>query len=325
MTVNPTVATLFFCGLLGPGMAVVRSGQSYQVNLTAPDGLQNSFTVHEPLEFDTEADYAVVIQGHGMGSSRDQTGDDPFNAALRSAGYYVVSFDQRGHGESGGDVEMMNPDSDGDYLLQILNFVRNGSTGDQLPVIKLKRDCGTGIVTNNTDCVGAIGYSYGGMFQFLLSAIDPEGSIKAMVPEIAPYDLLNSFAPNSIDRSAWSVLLSDTRDDPQLRNWTQEARQTGSTPQQAEVAFLYHSFRYFCDEELASLVDPELYPEDSDFRPSGRYQAGSYPGNNILHWSSPYDNLFPLNEEYNAVKCNKAKGGNSRYFSYGSGHGGRFA
>ena len=67
----------------------------------------------------------LIVQSHGFGGSRitdlDEAPDDANASELATreawqAGYFVVSFDQRGFGETGGSVKVENPDFEGrDY------------------------------------------------------------------------------------------------------------------------------------------------------------------------------------------------------------------
>eukprot|EP00127_Corallochytrium_limacisporum_P006067 Clim_evm16s218 gene=Clim_evmTU16s218 len=307
-----------------PTFAEVRVGTGYDVTLEAFDGENNVFTVWEPSAVDTEAVYPVVLHSHGYGGSRDSDGSNEFNLALREAGYYVVSIDERGHGDSGGFISTMSPDKEGKNLLQIIEFVRSG--GSTEAPIALKTDCATG-TTDNTDCVGSIGGSYGGMYQLLLSSIDAEGTIKAMVPEIFPYDLTRALHQNEVYKSVWGALLafggnsaSEQGQDPYINEGNAQGAATGTLPQDKIDAFLYQSFRYFCEPELDG-VGMDTIPEDSGFVPSGDYSAGTFQGNTIMGWNSPFDHLFDLNQEALSLECNDKAGGRSIYMTYGSGHG----
>eukprot|EP00127_Corallochytrium_limacisporum_P005585 Clim_evm5s208 gene=Clim_evmTU5s208 len=317
------IAVSALAALAVPALAVIREGTGYNVTLEAYDGVDNVFTVWEPVAFDSEAVYPVVLQGHGYGGSRDSQGKNQFNNELREAGYYVVTIDQRGHGESGGYISTMNPDKEGRNLLQIVDFVRNGGSAEA--PIALKTDCSG--VTGNTDCVGSIGASYGGMYQLLISGIDSEGSVKAMVPEIFPYDLTRAMNHNEAYKITWGNLLgvsgnsaSELGQDPYINEGNRQGTLTGTLPQDKVDAFTYQSFRYFCEADLDG-VGMDTIPEDSGFVPSGDYTAGTFKGNTIMAWNSPFDNLFDLNQEASTLECNTKVGGRSIYMSYGTGHG----
>ena len=53
----------------------------------------------------------MVLHSHGWGGSR--TTDPASFAYLTDAGFGVLSFDQRGFGESGGQAYIENPDVEG--------------------------------------------------------------------------------------------------------------------------------------------------------------------------------------------------------------------
>ena len=63
--------------------------------------------VMEPAELTAGESYPLVLHGHGYGGSRD-TAPSTFQQRLRDAGYYVISIDQRGFGESSGTVRVMS-------------------------------------------------------------------------------------------------------------------------------------------------------------------------------------------------------------------------
>ena len=99
-------------------------GRHYHVVLEAPDGFANSFEVFEPDSIDcanaSNGAHPLILQGHGYGGSRN-TADDAFSS-YRASGYAVISIDQRGFGESGGTVRTMDPEAEGQYLNQILDW-----------------------------------------------------------------------------------------------------------------------------------------------------------------------------------------------------------
>ena len=138
----------------------------------------------------------MIMHSHGWGGSRTK---DPaaFNRFLK-AGYGVLSFDQRGFGESGGHAYVENPAVEGRdvrklvRLISRLGWVKRDGRGDPR--------------------MGAIGGSYGGGYQFLAAfeELRKKGKpvLDALAPEITWYDLNESLAPEAVVRTAWAAALS---------------------------------------------------------------------------------------------------------------------
>lgn len=62
-----------------------------------------------------------MLHGHGYGGSRAQTPGGILKRLVDN-GAGVISIDQRGFGESGGTVRVLDPDFEGQDLLQILDW-----------------------------------------------------------------------------------------------------------------------------------------------------------------------------------------------------------
>ena len=136
------------------------------------------------------------MHSHGWGGSR--TRDAASFQKWLDAGYGVLSFDQRGFGESGGKAHVQNPDVEGHDVRRLIAFiadlgwVRKDAPGDPR--------------------MGAIGGSYGGGFQFLgaFESLRLRGTpiFDALAPEITWYDLKESLAPEEVTRTEWAAALS---------------------------------------------------------------------------------------------------------------------
>jgi len=138
----------------------------------------------------------LILHSHGWGGSR--TKDPAAFGRFLKAGYGVLSFDQRGFGESGGHAYVENPAVEGRdvrklvRLVSRLGWVRQDGRGDPR--------------------LGAIGGSYGGGYQFLAAfeELRTKGKpvLDALAPEITWYDLNESLAPEQVVRTAWAAALS---------------------------------------------------------------------------------------------------------------------
>lgn len=138
----------------------------------------------------------MIMHSHGWGGSR--TTDASKFRAFTQAGYAVISFDQRGWGQSGGHAHVENPAIEGRdvrrlvRLVSTLSWVTQDGTGDPR--------------------LGSIGGSYGGGYQFLGAfeelRLHGKPIFDALAPEITWNDLRGSIAPEGVVRTEWALALS---------------------------------------------------------------------------------------------------------------------
>ncbi|MDQ1372937.1 MAG: type transport system ATP-binding protein, partial [Actinomycetota bacterium] len=153
------------------------------------------YSLFRPAGADAANPVPMVLHSHGWGGSRTTNAAD--FAAWMKAGFGVLSFDQRGWGESGGKAHVENPDLEGKDvqglvdLVAGLDWVAKDKPGD--PVL------------------GSIGGSYGGGYQFVgaFSELRDRGTTRfdALAPEITWWDLKESLAPQEMVRTAWNAAL----------------------------------------------------------------------------------------------------------------------
>jgi pimeloyl-ACP methyl ester carboxylesterase len=154
------------------------------------------YTLFRPAGASRTDRVPFIMHSHGWGGSR--TKDPAQFQKWLDAGYGVLSFDQRGFGESGGKAHVENPDFEGHDVRRLIDFiadlgwVRKDGPGDPR--------------------MGAIGGSYGGGYQFLgaFESLRLEGKpvFDALAPEITWYDLKESLAPEGVTRTEWAAALS---------------------------------------------------------------------------------------------------------------------
>jgi ABC-2 type transport system ATP-binding protein len=166
-----------------------------QTVTSSADGTAIVITVLKPATASADAQVPVILQSHGWGGSR-WTSVSQAQSWL-DAGIGVVSIDQRGHGASGGEANVQDPDLEAEDIQSVIShiatfdWVRLDGPGD--PVL------------------GAIGGSYGGGYQTMaaLDEIQETGSTRfnALAPEITWYDLPDSLAPQAVPRTLWTALL----------------------------------------------------------------------------------------------------------------------
>ncbi|MGB0190613.1 MAG: alpha/beta fold hydrolase, partial [Nocardioides sp.] len=154
------------------------------------------WTLFQPAGATPERPVPLVFQSHGWGGSRwTESGQ-----ALRFTrhGYGVLSFDQRGFGESGGHAHVENPDLEGHDVRALVKLV------SELPWVIQDR--------KGDPRIGAIGGSYGGGYQFLMAFEEIRATgrqvVDALVPQITWHDLEESLAPEGVVRTEWALALS---------------------------------------------------------------------------------------------------------------------
>ncbi|HEX6249441.1 MAG TPA: CocE/NonD family hydrolase [Nocardioidaceae bacterium] len=158
--------------------------------------VQICYTLFKPGGASRTAKVPMIMHSHGWGGSRTK---DP--AAFRTwldAGFGVLSFDQRGFGESGGKARVENPAVEGRDVARLvariarLRWVRKDGKGDPR--------------------LGAVGGSYGGGYQYVgaFRLLQTRGKpvFDALAPEITWYDLNESLAPQEVVRSTWASVLA---------------------------------------------------------------------------------------------------------------------
>lgn len=154
------------------------------------------YSIFRPAGASGRRPVPLVFQSHGWGGSRWTTPEQA--QRFTDAGYGVLSFDQRGFGESGGTAHVENPDFEGKDVRALVALV------SELPWVQQD---GPG-----DPRIGAIGGSYGGGYQFLMAFEEIRATgrqvVDALVPEITWHDLNESLAPDGVVRTEWVSLLS---------------------------------------------------------------------------------------------------------------------
>jgi ABC-2 type transport system ATP-binding protein len=144
-------------------------------------------SIYKPKVASADQKVPVLLHSHGFTGKR-ATAEDAFTP-LVAAGFGVVSFDERGHGDSKDDSEVyfMHPDYEVQDVIKVIDHVATldwvllESPGDPL--------------------LGAIGGSYGGAYQLMGAIFDPR--LDAIVPEISWHDITEALAPGGAVKSGW--------------------------------------------------------------------------------------------------------------------------
>lgn len=136
----------------------------------------------------------LVAPGYGKAgnTSPDQNFSDVVGAhTLRSAGYNVLTWDPRGMGGSGGNVNFDSPDFEARDVQALIDFV--AAQPDAL------------LDGPGDPRVGMSGTSYGGGIQLVSAAIDPR--IDAIVPDQAWHSLVTSFFKDGALKAGWTTTI----------------------------------------------------------------------------------------------------------------------
>jgi ABC-2 type transport system ATP-binding protein len=258
--------------------------------VTSFDGTPIAITIFEPAGASAEHPVPVVLDSHGWAGERRRTVDGTVHALLED-GFGVVSIDQRGHGESGGEANIQDPDLEVRDIQLVIDRVA------ALPWVQLEAP--------GDPVLGAIGGSYGGAYQTMTAlaeqATRPGGTrFDALVPEITWHDLPDSLAPSGVPRTAWLTALY-AAGAPMVPAYVHrafaEGMATGELPAFAAEELASHGPRHFTDAGVR-LDIPVLLRQGSS------------------------DNLFNLNQalrNYDAMLTPGARA-RSSLFTYNGGH-----
>ena len=164
-------------------------------NTTAPVDI--CYTLFRPDGATATTKVPAILHSHGWGGSRITTIDATVQRWL-DAGYGVLSFDQRGFGQSGGHAYVENPAYEGIDVQKMIgvvasqDWVQLDGPGDPR--------------------LGAIGGSYGGGYQFVgaFTNLMTKGKpiFDVLAPEITWFDLTESLSPEGVSRTEWAAGLS---------------------------------------------------------------------------------------------------------------------
>lgn len=273
-----------------------RAAIYYDVDIKTFDGISLKATVFQP-KLQPGQSAPVVIHSHSFGVYRMSGPRSLYarnivsgKAALAAwkAGYWVVSYDQRGHGNSGGRIEGMSPEFEVRDLSVVIDWVENN-----LQPIAFH---------NGDPLIGMVGESYAGSLQLLGSVMDPR--IDAIVPITTWYDIHQSIAPANVPKTGWLAWLkrltlmangfSPIPMDPEVyKSYTQA--QKGHFSDAALERWDNRSLKHFCDQSRFGQADVLLI---QGFR----------------------DVLFPMNEAARAFNCLEQAGVDVRLLGLQGGH-----
>jgi ABC-2 type transport system ATP-binding protein len=141
----------------------------------------------------------TVLVGPGWSSpgetNQDSSSDELFGGVglgpLRNAGYNVITWDPRGFGSSGGQVEVDSPDYEARDVSALIDWLATQ------PEAQLDKA--------GDPRVGMNGSSYGGGIQWVTAARDPR--VDAITPNISWNSLTTSLYKDGALKSGWGLVL----------------------------------------------------------------------------------------------------------------------
>ncbi|KPA15898.1 peptidase S15 [Candidatus Magnetomorum sp. HK-1] len=172
----------------------------YHVTIQSFDGVKIRATVFQP-DLSPNETAPLIIQTHGFGGFRTSSPISfyakwmiPGQIAIHAwkQGYWVISYDQRGFGGSGGNINIMDPDIEVRDATIVLDWAI-----ENLPRIRMDK--------TNDPKVGMVGESYGGGVQLLASVMDSR--IDAIIPIATWYDLSSALGSNGYVKTGWGAIL----------------------------------------------------------------------------------------------------------------------
>jgi ABC-2 type transport system ATP-binding protein len=209
------VLALVLLAALAPPVAQAQEGHTRTDAVVAgAGGTSIAISIYQPAGASETAPAPVILHSHGWGGSRSSS-DGAFQREL-DRGFGVVSIDQRGFGQSGGQANVQDPELEGRDIIAVIDHVAS------LDWVAKDLD-GSGEPIADDPVLFAMGGSYGGGFQLVTAlteirdtaTYDEDGEIvepgrtrfNALAPDMAWFDLSRSLAPEGVVRTAWAVLL----------------------------------------------------------------------------------------------------------------------
>lgn len=287
--------------MAGTGAAETRAGESYDVFLSSDvDGETIAFTVHEPDQLHVGNGYPLLLHSHGYSGTRinasGRGSGESFDGRALAGGYGILSLDERGHGESGGLIRVLDPDFAGADWMQVLDWVETN-----LGWVMTRKDA----EGNDDPVLGSYGGSYGGGFQHLIYRIDEKDRLDAMAPDITWHNLNYSLYPNRVFKTYWGTLLSAGGN----------ALANGQHPDvNAGLGLALASNQLTAEQQALLYRNSIAFNCDGNGRPLRPIDA--------LYSQSAGDTLFNFNEAVQNVECVGALGGDVRLVIKPAGHSG---
>ena len=265
---------LLATALAAPATASSRTKTDVTVT-SKKDGTPIVISVYKPDSATATTPVPVILHSHGWAGSRTK-GATAFKTELER-GYGVVSIDQRGHGDSGGQANVEDPEFEGQDMISVIDYVAG--------LDWVAKDTDTGRA--NDPVLFAMGGSYGGGYQFVAAFTELRDlgytRLNALAPEITWHNLSQALAPSKVVRTAWVTLLYGAGA-PMLPEYIHQAFAYGATTGQ------------WPDGTVPGV--PNMHAEFFEHGPSGHVAAGRRLKIPVLLGQGLNDNLFNFNEAW---------------------------
>ena len=258
------------------------------------------YTLFQPAGATAARPVPAVMHGHGWGGSRQRTVSAEFQALL-DAGYGLLSFDQRGFGQSGGRAHTLQADIEAHDVLGLVDLLAAQPW--------VRKEPGTA----DDPVLGAIGGSYGGGYQYLGAFADQlyngRNRFDALAPEITWNDLKTALAPDEVARSVWLSLLT--------------AVSLQDNDERAQRAFAYGAATgLWASGPAAEALDADMDAYFDKTGPRWHVEQGRRLDIPLLMRQGTSDTLFNLNEavaNFDSVLTSGARA-QSLLIGYNGGH-----
>ncbi|HLF70353.1 MAG TPA: CocE/NonD family hydrolase, partial [Actinomycetota bacterium] len=180
------------------------------VLISSWDGTSLAADIYVPTTTATST-FPLILRGHGYPGQREIRTSGSAVDDLVKAGFMVLVWDERGFGQSGGEVHLLDPAYEGRDVIALIDYVKN----TEPYASKLKLD------NSGNPVVGMTGGSYGGGIQWSALVADqllgpsPTNTaatnyIDALAPEITWNSLTQSLIPGGVPKIFITSLLLGT-------------------------------------------------------------------------------------------------------------------
>lgn len=245
----------------------------------AVDPIDIAATVYRPAGATRAEPVPMILHSHGWAGSRTSSAG-AFGREL-DAGFGVLSFDQRGHGESGGRAHVEDPEREGRDVVAVVDYVAD------LPWVARSLPKGLPIPKQENPALFAMGGSYGGGYQFIGAYTETREKgytrFDALAPEITWFDLTESLAPAAVPRTTWLTALYGAG--------------AANVPQFVHEAFAYSAATgLWPNGDLPG--EPDLESRFFEHGPSGFVDDGIQLDVPVLFRQGLSDNLFNFNQAW---------------------------
>jgi ABC-2 type transport system ATP-binding protein len=241
----------------------------YDVDIRSFDGTLLRATVYQP-QLSAGQTAPVIIHSHSFATFRMSQPLSMYGTIMFAGktalklwhqGYWVISFDQRGHGDSGDEIHLMSPD----YEIKDVSAVIDWAEQHLPQITQLTNATATTTATTTAtgSAIGMLGESYSGSMQLLASTQDPR--IDALVPIHTWYDLSQSLYPQGVAKGWLTTLilagnlLNYDRMDAGINGGYLYTRKKGGITDAFVESLEKRSFKTFCEQGQLPQADALLF------------------------------------------------------------------